>query len=237
MIFFTQSRGDRTECRTNLHDGSTTLFDVRMCPFGVSLKCLRITGWRIPKTPIFSASMAIWNQHKNFEQLLNEKRKTKLSRGHFNKNGVEKGNSDVTSDLLRPIITATTSGRNLKNRKILKNAQRVAQRRVHDEDTKEPPYGLSNNDNYAVRRRHLLPISVSGLLLRHEKVLITRKRWELDEECLQNTNTKPISAYQMFRLLPLRAPPFNNFRSRSVFSSSKSVLNLKTARVGREMPT
>jgi hypothetical protein len=31
--------------------------------------------------------------------------------------------------------------------------------------------------------------------------LITRKRRELDEECLQNMNSKPGSAYRMVKLL------------------------------------
>jgi hypothetical protein len=44
----------------------------------------------------------------------------------------------------------------------------------------------------SARWRHLPPIAASGPFSRLVKTQITRKRQELDEECLQNTNGKPV---------------------------------------------
>jgi hypothetical protein len=87
-----------------------------------------------------------------------------MSTDHLLKSGVETSNGDVTSGRLRPLVTETTSGRNLENHKILKNLQTVANRRVQLKDQKEPLWvSLSNTDTISTRWRHLLLISFSGL--------------------------------------------------------------------------
>jgi hypothetical protein len=53
----------------------------------------------------------------------------------------------------------------------------------------------------------LLPLSPpsGSLRLRSvQKAWITWERWQLDEKCLQNTNSKPGSVYRMVKLLPPR---------------------------------
>jgi hypothetical protein len=53
----------------------------------------------------------------------------------------------------------------------------------------------------------LLRVASSGgfrfrSVLTTSKIGITRNRWQLDGKCLQNTNSKPGSAYRMVKLLP-----------------------------------
>jgi hypothetical protein len=46
-----------------------------------------------------------------------------MSAHHSYKRGVEESNGDPTSGLPRPLVTETTSGRNLEDHKTLKNSQ------------------------------------------------------------------------------------------------------------------
>jgi hypothetical protein len=59
---------------------------------------------------------------------------------------------------------------------------------------------LSNGQVTFATRRHLAAVSTSGL----QKSWNTRERWQLDEKCLQNTNSKSGSIYRMVKLLLLR---------------------------------
>jgi hypothetical protein len=52
--------------------------------------------------------------------------------------------------------------------------------------------------------RHAAPPSGSFRFRSVQKSWITRERWQLDEKCLQNTNSKPGSVYRMVKLLPPR---------------------------------
>jgi hypothetical protein len=97
-----------------------------------------------------------------------------------------------------------TSGRQLENHKTLKNSQTVADRRVKHRDRKTPSsVGPSISDTTSGEWRHLLLIPASGPFCQNEIALITRERWRLDEKCLQNTSSKPESAYRTAKLLPL----------------------------------
>jgi hypothetical protein len=53
-------------------------------------------------------------------------------------------------------------------------------------------------------RRHIRPISVSGLTLEQEKSTVPCKWLELDERSVQNTNSKPIATYRLVMSVPLR---------------------------------
>jgi hypothetical protein len=115
----------------------------------------------------------------------------------------------------------------LENHKTLKNSQTVADRRVKQKDTKKPSsVGLSNSDTISDEWRRLLPISSSGPLSRLSEALLTRERWQLDEKCLQNTNSKPGSAYRMLKLLPLGGATYHDSRFRFVFATRKSANDL-----------
>jgi hypothetical protein len=113
-------------------------------------------------------------------------------------------NCDVTSDLPSPLVAKTTSGRNLDNHKMLKNSQTVGDRWVLHRGQKEPCW-IGQSDGYTISARwlHLAPISASDPFLQHENALITRKRGEVHVEYLQNTNSKPGSAYPMEMLFPI----------------------------------
>jgi hypothetical protein len=78
-----------------------------------------------------------------------------------------------------------------------------AKREIYTEHQQQTGVGLSNDEVTSAIRRHLAAVSASGLFTRLRKALLTRERWQLDEICLQNTNSKPESAYQMVQLLPL----------------------------------
>jgi hypothetical protein len=52
--------------------------------------------------------------------------------------------------------------------------------------------------------RHAAQPSGSFRFRSVRKSWITRERWQLDEKCLQNTNSKPGSVYRMVKLLLLR---------------------------------
>jgi hypothetical protein len=85
-------------------------------------------------------------------------------------------------------------------------------------------------------RRHLAAVSASGLY-ENRKSLITRKRWQLDEKCLQNTNSKtgrPIEWSSYFRKV---APPTTDSSLRSVLATRKSADNLQMAGASRGMCT
>jgi hypothetical protein len=76
-----------------------------------------------------------------------------------------------------PLTPETTSGRNLKNHKTLKNSKAAADRRVKRKDTKIlSSVGLSNSDTISGEWRRLMPISASTPFCQNEKALITRKR-------------------------------------------------------------
>jgi hypothetical protein len=73
-------------------------------------------------------------------------------------------------------------------------------------------------------RRHLAVISASGLFSRLRKALITREWWQLDENCLQNTNSKPDSAYRVVKLLLQCSATLRRFRFRSVPRLHKALI-------------
>jgi hypothetical protein len=52
--------------------------------------------------------------------------------------------------------------------------------------------------------RHAAPPSGTFRLRSVQKSWITRERWQLDETCIQNTNSKPGSVYRMVKLLSPR---------------------------------
>jgi hypothetical protein len=159
-----------------------------------------------------------------------------MSTYHIYKSGVEDSNGDVASGLPRPLAPETTSGRNLENHKTLKNSETAADRRFKHKDTKVPySVRLSKNDTISGERRHLLPISASGLFCQNEKVLITRKRWEFDAPVLQDTNSKPRSTFRMVKLLPFAAPPSGGFRFRSSLPTTKIANKSRTVAAGRKM--
>jgi hypothetical protein len=61
--------------------------------------------------------------------------------------------------------------------------------------------GLSNGQVTSATRRHLVAVSASSL---YKNRALFEKRWQLDEKCLQNTNSKPVSVYRMVKSILLR---------------------------------
>jgi hypothetical protein len=72
-----------------------------------------------------------------------------------------------------------------------------------------------------------------GPFSRFQKVQITRKRYELDDKCLQNTIKMPRSAYRMVKLLPL-CGILMGFLLACDFMTSKSAIISRTLRAGQE---
>jgi hypothetical protein len=100
-----------------------------------------------------------------------------MSNDHSCKSGVKELIGDAISGLPHPLLTETTSGRNLESHKTLKNLQTVADTRVQYEDTKDPPsVSLSNSEATSSGWSQLLPISAFSLFSRLQKALMTRKR-------------------------------------------------------------
>jgi hypothetical protein len=66
---------------------------------------------------------------------------------------------------------------------------------------KQTEVSLSNSQVKVAGWHHLSPIPACAPFLQLEKALLTRKEYELDDYCLQNTNRKPRSDYQMVELL------------------------------------
>jgi hypothetical protein len=151
---------------------------------------------------------------------------------------VKESNGDVASGLPRPLAPETTSGRNLKNHKTLKNSQTVADRRVKREDTKEPSsVGLSNSETISGEWRRLLPISATGLFCQNEKALINaivngasskRKLYRIP---IANRG-RPYGWSSYFRHAE---PPRGGFRFRSVVKTSKSAIKSRTVAAGGKM--
>jgi hypothetical protein len=67
------------------------------------------------------------------------------------------------------------------------------------------------------------------------------KRYELDDDCSQNTNSEPRSTYRMVKFLSLGGATYRRFPLPVPISQPESVvkfvqLSLKTMRAGRKMP-
>jgi hypothetical protein len=69
---------------------------------------------------------------------------------------------------------------------------------------------------------------------RLQTALITQKRRELDDVglCVQDTNSKPETAYEMVWLLPLGGATFHRFQLTVLFTTGKGANNSKTADAG-----
>jgi hypothetical protein len=95
----------------------------------------------------------------------------------------------------RSVFTTSKSANNSRTAR--------AGRIMSTENELQSGVGLSIGQVTSAGWRHLPPIPVSGPFSRLVKALITRKRQELDEECLHNTNSKSESTYRTVKLLPL----------------------------------
>jgi hypothetical protein len=84
-----------------------------------------------------------------------------------------------------------------------------AGRDTSTEYDQETGVSQSNNQVTSTKWRHLMPISDSGPFPLLVKALITGKRRELDDLRLQNMNSKPVSAFRMFELLPLAGATYS----------------------------
>jgi hypothetical protein len=80
--------------------------------------------------------------------------------------------------------------------------------------------------------RHASPPSGSFRFWSVHKSWITRERWQLDEKCLQNTNSKSGSAYQMVKLLQLGGATCFWFPLWVRFATFKSAIISETVKAG-----
>jgi hypothetical protein len=117
--------------------------------------------------------------------------------------GVGLSNGHITFATRRHLAAVSASVRfnDYENRELLENGGSWT-RNVYRTPIANQ-VGLSNGQVTSATRRHLAAVSASGLLQKLRKSRITRERWQLDEKCLKNTNSKSGLAYRMVKLLQL----------------------------------
>jgi hypothetical protein len=126
-----------------------------------------------------------------------------VSTVHQKQTGVDLSNGQITSTMRRnlrgfPLPVCFHNFKSAANSRTMRAGQLMSTRNDFQSGV-----GLSFGQVTPAGWRHLPPIPVSGPFSRLVKALITRKRQELGDECLHNTNSKSKSTYQTVKLLPL----------------------------------